>query len=82
MSHAARGRGLLAPAGGGEVTTGEHLALDAPQDDGASQGQAVVDGGGAKVGRGGLDLAEIGVGNAFARHISNTKNGVCRRFSK
>ena len=81
---AARGQGLLAPADGDEVAADERLALDAPQEDhdGASQGQAVVDGGGAKVGRGGLDLAEVGVGNAFARHISNTKNGVCRRFSK
>ena len=73
---------MLAPAGGDEVAAGEHLALDAPRDDGASQGQVVVDGGGAKVGRGGLVLAEVGVSNEFARHISNIKNGVCRRFSK
>ena len=73
---------MLAPAGGGEVAAGEHLALDAPRDDGASQGQVVVDGGGAKVGRGGLDQAEVGVGNEFVRHINNITNGVCRRFSR
>jgi hypothetical protein len=62
---------LLAPAGGSEVAACERLALDAPQDDCASQGQSVVDGGGAEVGRGGLDQAEVGVSDELARHISN-----------
>ncbi len=67
----ARGRGRRAPAGRGQVAASERLALDAPQDDGAAQREAVVDCGGAEVACGSLHQAEVGVRHELARYISN-----------
>jgi hypothetical protein len=61
------------PAGDSQVAASERLAFDAPQNDGAPERQAVVDGSRGKVTGRCLHQAEVCVGNEFARNISNLK---------